>query len=165
MTLRLSKILCVAAIALFAALTALGNITDYNVNLPFVQHVMAMDSLFPDATTGYRAIHSPALQHAAYLFIIILETLTALFCWLGVIRLIKHIKSPAREFNQHKKTAIIGLTLGFLTWQVLFMSLGGEWFGMWMSETWNGVPSAFRFLTTIILVLIYLAQRDVELDY
>ncbi|XIF03962.1 DUF2165 family protein [Serratia marcescens] len=40
----------------------------------------------------------------------------------------------------------------------------GEWFGMWMSQQWNGVPSAFRFFVTIILVLIYLVQRDGELD-
>ena len=54
----------------------------------------------------------------------------------------------------------MGLTLGFLTWQVGFMSIGGEWFGMWMSKQWNGVPDAFRFFVTIILVLIYLVQRD-----
>ncbi|CAI0706003.1 Predicted small integral membrane protein (DUF2165) [Serratia ficaria] len=35
---------------------------------------------------------------------------------------------------------------------------------MWMSPQWNGVPSAFRFFVTIILVLIYLVQRDGELD-
>ncbi len=35
---------------------------------------------------------------------------------------------------------------------------------MWMSKQWNGVPDAFRFFVTIILVLIYLVQRDGELD-
>lgn len=40
------------------------------------------------------------------------------------------------------------------------MSVGGEWFGMWMSKEWNGVPDAFRFLITIILVPIYLAMPD-----
>jgi hypothetical protein len=35
------------------------------------------------------------------------------------------------------------------------MSIGGEWFGMWMSEKWNGVPDAFRFFVTILMVLIY----------
>ena len=41
---------------------------------------------------------------------------------------------------------IAGLALGFLLWQVGFMSIGGEWFGMWQSKDWNGVPSAFRFV-------------------
>ena len=70
----------------------------------------------------------------------------------------------AQAFNRSKKLAIAGLTLGFLTWQVSFMSIGGEWFGMWMSSEWNGVPDAFRFFITILGVLIYLVHKDEELD-
>ena len=55
---------------------------------------------------------------------------------------------------------IAGLTLGFLTWQVAFMSVGGEWFGMWMSKQWNGVPDAFRFFITLLIVLIYLTMDN-----
>ena len=44
-----------------------------------------------------------------------------------------------------------------------FMSVGGEWFGMWMSQQWNGVPSAFRFFMTIGVILVYVAQRDEEI--
>jgi predicted small integral membrane protein len=44
------------------------------------------------------------------------------------------------------------------------MSIGGEWFGMWQSQQWNGVPSAFRFLITIMAVLIFVAMPDQELD-
>ena len=44
------------------------------------------------------------------------------------------------------------------------MSVGGEWFGMWMSSQWNGVPDAFRFFMTILGVLIYLVHRDDEPD-
>ncbi|RTZ47513.1 DUF2165 domain-containing protein [Candidimonas sp. SYP-B2681] len=163
MFLRVSKTLCVAAIALFVTLVAFGNISDYATNLPFVQHVLLMDSIFPNSTIHYRAITSPVIQHAGYIVIIALETLTALLCWAGVLQLLRHINSPAQKFNRNKKLAVIGLTLGFLTWHVGFISIGGEWFGMWMSETWNGIPSAFRFLATILLVLIYLAQKDDEL--
>jgi predicted small integral membrane protein len=31
---------------------------------------------------------------------------------------------------------------------------------MWMSSKWNGVPDAFRFLVTILMVLIYLVLPD-----
>jgi predicted small integral membrane protein len=40
------------------------------------------------------------------------------------------------------------------------MTIGGEWFGMWMSQQWNGVPSAFRFVVTILTILIYVAMAD-----
>jgi predicted small integral membrane protein len=44
------------------------------------------------------------------------------------------------------------------------MSIGGEWFGMWMSSTWNGLQSAFRVFITIVGVLIFVSLRDGELE-
>jgi len=38
-------------------------------------------------------------------------------------------QKSAVVFNCSKSIAIAGLTLGFLVWQVGFMSIGGEWFG------------------------------------
>jgi predicted small integral membrane protein len=43
------------------------------------------------------------------------------------------------------------------------MTIGGEWFGMWQSMQWNGVPSAFRFVMVILGVLIFVALPDHEL--
>ena len=160
---RCSKISLVAAIALFATLVAFGNMTDYDSNFAFVHHVLLMDTIFPSATIGYRAIESVALHHAFYIVIIVLEALTALLCWIGAVHLLRHVRAPAADFNRKKGPAICGLTLGFLVWQVGFMSIGGEWFGMWMSQQWNGVPGAFRFFITIAIVLLYLAQKDGEL--
>jgi predicted small integral membrane protein len=40
------------------------------------------------------------------------------------------------------------------------MVIGGEWFGMWQSKDWNGVPSAFRFDVVLLLVLIFVMQND-----
>lgn len=162
MVLRYSKILLVAAIALFASLVAFGNITDYGSNFAFVHHVFLMDTIFPDATIKYRAIQSTFLHHAGYIFIIALETLTAVLCWVGAWCLLRRVKAPAREYNRAKSLAIAGLVLGFLVWQVGFMSIGGEWFGMWMSSQWNGVPDAFRFFITIGVVLLILIQPDTD---
>lgn len=159
---RLSKTLLVAAIALLASLVAFGNLTDYGTNFAFVRHVLQMDTVFPDTTIRWRAIDSPALHHAAYWLIIAAEALTALLCWLGAWRLLQRVSAPAAAFNAAKGTAVAGLTLGFLTWQVGFIAIGGEWFGMWMSETWNGIASAFRFAITIAVVLIYLVLPDGE---
>jgi predicted small integral membrane protein len=59
---------------------------------------------------------------------------------------------------------VLGLMLGFLLWQLGFMTIGGEWFGMWQSSQWNGVPSAFRFVMVIAAVLVFVAMRDDELE-
>jgi predicted small integral membrane protein len=160
---RAAKAALVAAIALFASLVTFGNLTDYNTNFLFVQHVLSMDTIFEFSTIKYRAITDPTLQRAAYAAIIAVEGATALLCWIGAAVLLRHIRADAATFNRSKTYAVAGLTLGFLLWQVGFMSIGGEWFGMWQSQQWNGVPSAFRFLTTIIAVLIFVALPDQEL--
>ncbi|PRD41535.1 hypothetical protein C5748_20865 [Phyllobacterium phragmitis] len=157
---RLSKVALVAAIALFASLVSFGNITDYGTNYEFVQHVFAMDTIFPNSTIKYRAVTNPALHTAGYIAIIAAETLTAILCWIGTYAMLTKLGAPAILFNEAKKWAIAGLTLGFLTWQVGFMSIGGEWFGMWMSHEWNGIESAFRFFITIIAVLIFVSLPD-----
>jgi predicted small integral membrane protein len=156
---RLSKTAMVAAIALFASLVAFGNITDYGTNWAFVQHVLSMDTVYPTTTIKYRAIESPALQTAGYVLIIAAESLTAILCWIGAARLLV-ASGDAAAFNRAKGVAVAALTLGFIIWQVGFMSIGGEWFGMWMSSKWNGVPDAFRFFVTILMVLIYLVLPD-----
>ena len=123
-----------------------------------------MDTIYPFSTIKYRAITSPELHRAAYALIIAAEAATAVLCWIGATLLASHLRADARTFNRAKTFAVLGLTLGFLLWQVGFMSIGGEWFGMWQSQQWNGVPSALRFLMTIIAVLIFVALPDQELD-
>ncbi len=162
--LRLAKIATVAAVAAFATVVAFDNVTDYGTNFVFVQHVLSMDTILPGSTIGYRAIAGPALHHAAYALIIAAEAATGLMCWIGVLALLRERGGAAAAFNRAKTWSIAGLTLGFLTWQFGFMTVGGEWFGMWMSKQWNGAPSAFRFAMVIVAVLIFVAMRDEEID-
>jgi predicted small integral membrane protein len=162
--LRAAKIAMVAAVAAFATLVAFGNITDYGTNFLFVEHVLSMDTVFPHSTITYRAITDPTLHHIAYAIIIAAEALMAVLCWIGAVQLFRHLHAGARLFNRTKMFSVAGLTLGFLIWQFGFMTIGGEWFGMWMSAQWNGVPSAFRFVMVIIAVLIFVAMPDDELD-
>ena len=160
---RAAKIAMVAAIALFATLVSFGNLTDYWTNFAFVRHVLSMNTIFPNSEIGYRAIASPVLHHLAYALIIAAETLTAVLCWMGAIALLRALRAGAAGFQRAKTFAVLGLTLGFLLWQAGFMTIGGEWFGMWQSQQWNGVPSAFRFVMVILGVLIFVVLRDDEI--
>ena len=56
---------------------------------------------------------------------------------------------------------IAGLTFGFLLYEVGFVAVAGEWFGMWQS--YDAVPSAFRILMTMLGALIFISLRDDEL--
>ena len=157
---RSAKVMLVAAIAFFASLVTFGNLTDYDTNFLFVQHVLSMDTIYTFSTIKYRAITDPTLHRAAYALIIVTEGAIALLCWIGAVQMLRQIRAEAIAFNRAKAVAAIGLTLGFLLWQVGFMTIGGEWFGMWQSAQWNGVPSAFRFVVVIASVLILVVLPD-----
>src|SRR5262245_32861788 len=144
--LRAAKCVMVAAIALFATLVAFGNVTDYGTNFAFVQHVLSMDSIFPFSTIKYRAITNPALHHASYALIIAAEAATAVLCWIGAWALARRLRAEAAAFNRAKTYAVLGLTLGFLLWQVGFMSLGCVWFGMWHVWYWQCGAGVILFL-------------------
>jgi predicted small integral membrane protein len=45
-------------------------------------------------------------------------------------------------------------------WMVAFLGVGGEWFLMWQSKTWNGQDAAFRMFTVIGIVLLLLTRPD-----
>ena len=125
MAVRLSKTLLMAAIALWLLLVAFGNITDYGSNWVFVQHVLAMDSIFPDASIHYRAIHSSLLQHVAYVLIIGTESVAAVLWWIGAWRMWRARRAPALTFRRAKRFAIYGLTVGLMLWLGGFMAIGG----------------------------------------
>lgn len=163
MVIRTAKVLLVLLIGLCALLIGIDNIIDYPTNYAFVQHVMSMDTIFPTSTLTWRAITSPLLHHLAYGLIIAAELATGIICIAGARRLWRHRDAEARLFNAAKDLATIGLTLGFTLWFFGFMTIGGEWFQMWQSETWNGQQAAFRFIVCVGLVLLFLNQKDDEL--
>jgi predicted small integral membrane protein len=65
-------------------------------------------------------------------------------------------------FNAATRAAIMALTLSLLMWLVAFLSVGGEWFLMWQSHTWNGQEEAFRMFAVVGLVLLIVLQPDTE---
>jgi predicted small integral membrane protein len=163
MILRISKILLVFAVAFYYTLIVLNNTTDYDSNFQFVRHVLMMDSTFPNNSAMWRAINSPSVHTLFYISIIAWESLTMILCWLGGIKLTRNLKAPADAFQQAKNVAIAGLTLSLLLWLVAFLEVGGEWFLMWQSQTWNGQEAAFRMFTVVGIVLILLVMKDDEL--
>jgi predicted small integral membrane protein len=161
-TLRFIKISMVASIALFFTVVAANNLLDYNTNWHFVQHVMSMDTTLKEPNLMSRAVTNPAVQRAAYFGIIVWQILTAILCWLGSFILLINFSEPRDVFNEAKKTAFIGLFLGFMLYMVGFLIVGGEWFSMWQSTRWNGQVPASAFLSMIMFVMIFLhlGNRD-----
>lgn len=163
MIVRLSKALLVLMVGVFALMVGVDNIIDYDTNFAFVQHVMSMDTTFPNSALRWRAITSPTLHHVGYGLIIALELVTGILCFWGALRLWFSRHGAAACFNASKNFAVAGLICGFALWFLGFMVIGAEWFQMWQSQTWNGQQAAFRFVACIGIILIFVNQRDDEL--
>lgn len=162
MTLRVAKTSLVFAVALFYSFVVLNNLTDYNSNYEFVRHVMMMDTTYPNNHGMWRTLNQPAWHTAFYLSIIAWEIVTMLLCWWGGLRLARALHASASEFTLAKRVSIAALTLSLLMWLVAFLSVGGEWFLMWQSKTWNGQGAALRMFTVIGLVLLLVTQPDAD---
>lgn len=160
MTLRFAQTMLVFAVAVLYALVVFNNLTDYGSNYQFVRHVMMMDSTFPGNHGMWRALNAPGWHTAFYFGIIAWEVLTMVLCLWGGVLLARSFRRSALSFREAKAVAIAGLTVGLSMWLVAFLSVGGEWFLMWQSKTWNGQEAAFRMFTVIGVVLLLLVQRD-----
>jgi predicted small integral membrane protein len=160
MAVRISKCLLIFSVAFFYTLVVFNNTTDYDSNYQFVRHVLQMDSTFPGNHGMWRAINQPAIHTIFYLSIILWEVVTAVLCWWCGISLIRALKLSGEQFVRAKNLGVIALTLGMLMWSVAFLSIGGEWFLMWQSKTWNGQDAAFRMFVVLGVALIYLVMPE-----
>jgi predicted small integral membrane protein len=159
---RLSKLALVAGLAIFALMVTLNNVTDYGSNEAFVRHVLAMDSIFPESTLRWRAVTDPGLQTAAYWGIIATEGLPGFLFTIPAVQMAARLREPRVEFRASLRWVAAGTGLAFLLWFVGFMVVGGEWFLMWQSSTWNGQEGAFRFYVTVLAAAVYVMLETDE---
>ena len=72
-------------------------------------------------------------------------------------------RASSADFARAKQAMVAGALVGFGVWFFGFMVVGGEWFLMWQSATWNGQNAAFKFYMAILGVLVFVNQPDAEL--
>ena len=164
MTARLAKIIAVAVMAAFFTIVAYGNVADPGANLPFVRHVMSMDTTYPGNALMYRSVTNPTVWTLCYWLIIAVEAVAGILFLAGAIRLFQVRNAPGAAFNAAKGLTIAGALAAFLVWFLGFMVVAGEWFAMWQSQTWNSQDAAFRFYVTALAVLIFVNQPDGDLS-
>ncbi|WP_158842561.1 DUF2165 domain-containing protein [Saccharothrix deserti] len=142
--------------ALYMGLVVFGNITDYETNHAFVQHVFAMDTTFGSPNTAWRAITSPTVVTIAYVLIILWEAVTALVMLAGLVAWLRRREETARRLSS------TGWVMQVLLFGGGFIAIGGEWFVMWQSKDWNGLSAAFQnfVIAALGLILLHVGKRD-----
>jgi len=150
-----------AITALYLLLVVLGNVTDYGTNRAFVEHVFAMDTTFQSPNTMWRAITSPALVTVAYVLVIAWEAVTALVLVAAVVAWVRVI-GGGRDATTARQLSSAGLAMQLLLFGAGFIAIGGEWFQMWQSKSWNGLGAAVQNFTVagISLVLVHVVSRE-----
>ena len=164
MLIRYAKIDLVSAVALYLALVVFNNVTDYGSNFQFVRHVLSMDTTFPGNAAMWRAMNAPWIHHAFYVSIILWEAVACAVLVVGAWRMWGLRAQSAAAFHAGKRMAIAGLALNLLQWLVAFIAVGGEWFLMWQSETWNGLDAAGRMFAVVGITLLFVNSPDEELS-
>ncbi|ANJ08058.1 DUF2165 domain-containing protein [Streptomyces parvulus] len=156
--LGLAATVLTGVLALYIALVAFGNITDFGTNRDFVRHVLAMDTTFKDDDLMWRAITSKGLQDAAYVAIIAWETVAALVLigatWLWI----------RRDLASARRLTTYGTLMLMLLFGAGFIGIGGEWFAMWQSADWNGLDAATRvfLISGVVLIVAHLPSGGDE---
>ncbi len=149
--------------ALYMLLVAFGNITDFGTNQAFVQHVLAMDTTNFGAAPGsdlapnvmWRAASNPQLQNTVYVCIIAWEAVAGIVLACAVVM---WIIERGTCFTRARAVSTVGLSMMMLLFGGGFIDVGGEWFQMWKSISWNGLDAALRIIVvaSVPLILIHL---------
>ena len=67
-----------------------------------------------------------------------------------------------RDKARARSVSTYGLLMLLLLFGAGFIAIGGEWFSMWQSKTWNGLEAATRVIvfTGFVLVVNHLPFRE-----
>ena len=150
------------SLAAYALIVVYDNIVDYGSNFTFVGHVMSMDTTFPNSDSA----HAQSTSRSVAYRLLDHHPCRSRDLRVAADRLVAFVESAGGErcsIQQAKASAIMGATAGFLVWFTAIMIVGGEWFSMWQSATWNGQQPAARIYLAVIGVLIYVNQSDVDI--
>ena len=158
---RLVKIIMSGGLTLLCALIALGNILDPEPNLSFVRHVLSMDTIHARRLGSRRAMpirrcggslladrHRGGGRRRPLR--------------LGTVEL-TNARSRRRGPFRRPSASSISARVRYPHLVVAATAVGGEWFAMWMSGTWNGQQAAFRIWVFILPVVIFVAEPEAEL--
>jgi len=133
----------------------IGNLFDYDSNFQFVKHVLLMDTTFAENKMLWRAIDLPVIHHAVYWIIIFWQSTVVVLSLVSAIKLFEHRKDEVL-FQKAVDLASISCLVGMLLWFGAFITIGGEWFLMWQSDTWNSLDSSARIFLIQGIILLYL---------
>lgn len=157
---RLLKIILLLSCALLMSLAVIDNIFAYDINFEYIQHIMSMDTTFKHPHITWRAVQNPVIHHLCYILIILLEAVASVLLWMGVIYLLKYIKSDSVQFQSAKEWGILGLLWTIGLYSLVFTTIASQWFASWQSSSWNAKSAAMPFIILLGITYLILAKKE-----
>lgn len=137
-------------VAVMALIAGYNNFIYPEINKIYVKHTMIMDTTY-DSRQRRRAITSPMVHNLAHYGIAVAELVCGLLCLISAgLHLVK--SSYARVVG------IAGLLTGIGIWFFGFRAIAGEWFGMWQSKEYNGLPDGERIALALLGILAVVSK-------
>ncbi len=164
MTVRVCKAILVLGLALAAGLATFNTVVVPGPVAAYIDAMMSMDALAPDATESWRVLSDPRVTEAAYWAVVAGKGLTALLLFVGALRLLSNRRGLVDEFQAAKSTAMLGATIGLLTWIVAVILVSAGWFLVPAAVLIDAQAPSTAFVVILLLVMVLVQQPDTELE-
>lgn len=125
-------------------------------NWPFVQGVLSGDGVPANSGFEWRFIHQQWIQSLFYLGIIVGESCAGVLLLTAGILGIVRAHDPL-QWGFVQRFSFVGGLVGLLVFFTGFITVGGNWFIMFLNSKWNGLEPAFQNSTMTICMLLFVS--------
>ena len=148
---RVLKCLMLFSCALLITLVFADNMTTYDINFDYIQHIMSIDDTHKHKNMLWRAVTNPLWHHICYIFIIVLEGIASALLWFGSYDLFRH---------NSKSWAQVALLFTLILYILFFFVIGSQWFASWQSTLWNAKTAAFPFIMLFAVTYLIINSHE-----
>ncbi len=159
--LRITKIILVALVAVWAFLGAAFNILHWGETVGAVRATATM-ATFDGGAENWRATSSPVVIWLGAMLIPALKTTAGLCCLIGAGRMWAARKDDAPTFAAAKTLALSGCAIAMILLFGGWIVIAETWFELWRSDALRDVAlqSAFRYGAMIMLIALFVGARE-----
>lgn len=159
--LRFTKIMLVAAVAVFLLMGAFFNVYDWNGTTGAVAATTSM-ATFEGGAEDWRATSSPAVIITGALFIALLKVTAGALCLIGVFKMWAARKGDAAAFGSAKELALSGCAIAMFLLFAGWIVIAETWFELWRSDVMRdaALQTAFRYGAMITLIALFIGAKE-----
>lgn len=148
----------VAMTAAYYLVVAVDNVTNPSSNWVFVQGVVSGDGVPPDSGFEWRFVDATWFQVVVYVMIIVGEAVAGAVLAVAAVSGWR-TSADAIGWQRGQRLTLLGTAIGLGVFFLGFVTIGGNWWVMYLNSSWNGLQPAFQnsvltLLTVVVVVVV-----------